>query len=79
MVEEFENGELADGLIEIDEQVVEEYGLSVNAIPGSITCNTILIKGETDKLPLAILIDSGSADSFVDVNRIPILIVGGSK
>lgn len=46
---------------------MEEYGLSVNAISGIITCNPIRIKGQAMKLPLIISIDIGNTHSFVEI------------
>ncbi|XP_057999881.1 uncharacterized protein LOC110642382 [Hevea brasiliensis] len=44
----------------------EEVEISLHALDGSISPNTLKIKGKVDKQSIVILIDSGSTPSFLD-------------
>ena len=52
---------------DISENDVNDTGeISINALAGSVNCNTLKFKGEFEKHSLCILVDTGSTHSFID-------------
>lgn len=67
---------------EVQEQLQEEMGLSLQAIFDLQTSNTIKFKGELKRRPLTNLVDSGSTHSFLDVTitqKLKVKVVKANK
>jgi hypothetical protein len=73
-----EFGDNVQGVDKENDQV-DEYGMSLNALADSDTYNTIRIKGNCQGQNLVILIDSGSTYSFINKGTIKALKASTSK
>jgi hypothetical protein len=62
-----------------ERRLIDEFGLSLNALAENDAYNTIKIKGNCQGRDLIILIDSGSTYSFIDEGAITELNVAKSK